>query len=270
MPEIVEVELIKRGIQRYCLGKSIVSICYDVARCMKHPDRIPELIEQEIRGAERHGKSILLDLGEYKLLMHMMMSGQILYSEELKDFTKHTRVIIAFSDQSELRFNDIRKFGYVSILHESELDSHPYLSRLGLDPLSEAFTEEAFLRLTYGRAMKAKTFLLHQDLLSGIGNIYADEILFCAGIRPRKSLHYLSKPRLLKLYRCIKETLHRSLELGGSTRRDYLQVTGERGSFLDHAFVYARENKPCRVCGTPITKIFFGGRGTHYCKSCQS
>ena len=110
MPEIVEVELIKRGIQRYCLGKSIVSICYDVARCMKHPDRIPELIEQEIRGAERHGKSILLDLGEYKLLMHMMMSGQILYSEELKDFTKHTRVIIAFSDQSELRFNDIRKY----------------------------------------------------------------------------------------------------------------------------------------------------------------
>lgn len=269
MPEIVEVELITRGVRELCLNKTIKSITYDVERCIKGSEKIDKTLGLSIKEVKRYGKSLLLDLGPKKILMHMMMSGQILFKDHPTPFTKHTRVIIGFTDDTELHFNDIRKFGYVSILEPEEVGTHHYLSSLGIDPLSASFTREAFLALTYKRKVKAKTFLLNQHLISGIGNIYADEILFCAGISPRRSLYYLSKPTLLKLYDCILEILHLSLSLGGSTRKDYLQVTGSRGHYLDDALVYNRTGEPCKKCGAPIQKIFFGGRGTHFCKSCQ-
>ncbi|MDR2956676.1 MAG: bifunctional DNA-formamidopyrimidine glycosylase/DNA-(apurinic or apyrimidinic site) lyase [Coriobacteriales bacterium] len=227
------------------------------------------------------------------LLIHLRMTGQLVYRipdqaddpalsggypsasliGELPD--KSTRVIIGFCDGSKLYFNDQRKFGYMKLIAASSLVDDDFLSRLGPEPLEPDFTWQDLRTALLGKAGKLSTTtikaaLLDQEKLAGIGNIYADESLFRAGIDPRRSVSSLKPKDYQHLLVGIRECLMQSIAAGGSTARNYVDALGLRGEFLDlHAAVYGRTGKPCPNCGRPIVKIRVAGRGTHLCEKCQ-
>ena len=275
MPELPEIETIVAGLNRLVIGKIIDDITWDWAKAFPNdPAVVDATIGRSIVKASRMGKAILIDLDNTTtILIHLKMTGQLVFQEADQEGPfpdKTTRVTLDFTDGSLLFFNDQRKFGWVKILTSTELANNEFLQKLGPDPLSKTFTQALFTqRMSRRKDTSVKAALLDQTVVAGLGNIYCDEALFLAGIMPDRKVRTLSDQDYRKLYRAIRKVLKRSVELGGSTRRNYLNVEGIRGHYLDEAFVYGRTGEPCRVCAQPILKIRVAGRGTHFCKHCQ-
>ncbi|MGA9979604.1 MAG: bifunctional DNA-formamidopyrimidine glycosylase/DNA-(apurinic or apyrimidinic site) lyase [Candidatus Sulfotelmatobacter sp.] len=195
-------------------------------------------------------------------IVHLGMSGRLQICESDEDVAKHTHAIIRLESGRELRFVDPRRFGRLSVALNGEFDAG------GLEPLDIEL--EDFTRLFRGRKTPIKSALLNQKLLRGVGNIYADESLFRAGIRPRRRASTITRERLQKLFLSVKEVLREAIALGGSSISDYVDADGEEGFFQLQHRVYGREGEPCLVCKTPIKRVVLGGRSSHYCPRCQN
>lgn len=273
MPELPEVETVANGVHERTHGQLIRSVWTSgKPQTFKSPEsEIEEVLTgSTIRQVRRVGKTIVMTLDQpapadsslviAEFLVHLGMTGRLLVSHADVPLPPHTHAVLTLGDGREIRFVDPRRFGRLSVRREAYLGP-------GAEPLTIAPAD--FASLFRHRRTPIKAALLNQSLLHGVGNIYADEALARAGIRPRRQAARLSRADLERLRLALVDVLTRAIALGGSSVSDYVDAEGIAGFFqLEHR-VYAREGQPCQACGTPIKKIIVGGRGTHFCPSCQ-
>jgi formamidopyrimidine-DNA glycosylase len=269
MPELPEVEITRRGIAPQVEGHTVTDIVIRNPR-LRWP--VPKAISKTLAGlkiiaVKRRAKYLILETAKGSLLLHLGMSGSLRVLERGIPATTHDHVDIVFGDHM-VRFRDPRRFGCL-LWHTLSIESHPLLKHLGVEPLGAAFTGEYLHRATRGRKVAIKQLIMNQAIVVGVGNIYASESLFRAGIRPQTQAQKLTRVRCDRLAQCIVETLNDALDAGGSSLRDYVQSTGELGCFQLRTFVYDRDGEPCRTCGSPIKVIRQGQRSTFYCPTCQ-
>jgi formamidopyrimidine-DNA glycosylase len=273
MPELPEVETIKRGLEQRIVGLRITGVDYDVAKMLR-PN--PETLTAGVRGAKvikvgRRAKMPLVYLNNTGILVfHLKLNGQLLFRKSADPPDKYVHVIFSFAGGKELRFSELRKFGWVKLV-DNEASLTAEFADLGPEPFSEAFDGEYLEKILSKTGRAVKVVLMDQRQLAGVGNIYATEALFYAGIAPQRPARNLTHREVGRLYEEILSVLREGLKYGGATDRDqaYRQVTGEPGHFQEHFAVYGREGKPCKRCGTPIRRIKIGGRGTYFCPQCQ-
>ncbi len=281
MPELPEVETIARGLDRLVKGDVIESVWLgSKPEPLKSPaaEIVATLESKKILGVRRMGKHIVFDLertrvgrarlsgkasksraGMDQWIVHLGMTGRMLVCAVNEGVSRHTHAIARLASGRELRFVDPRRFGRLSVTHG--------FAAPGSEPLEVEL--DRFVNLFRGRKTPIKSALLNQSLLSGVGNIYADESLFRAGLRPRRRASSLSKEGLRRLYLALQEVLKEAIARGGSSISDYVDADGEKGFFqLEHR-VYGREGAPCLVCKTPIKRVVIAGRSSHYCPRCQ-
>jgi len=289
MPELPEVETIARGVDERLRGDRIAAVWFsERPEPFKSP---PQLMAAELPGRRidrvyRVGKHIVFDLADrpgpakvqgpakeqgsagLQWIVHLGMTGRLLVADPATPIPPHTHGILHLASGRELRFVDPRRFGRMAIHGFSGQKTEPKrFAGTGQEPLS--ISPDEFAALFRPRRTPIKSALLNQKLLHGVGNIYADESLFRAGIRPRRMAHYLKRGELDRLHASLQSVLREAISLGGSSVSDYVDEAGRKGYFqLEHR-VYLRTGEPCVVCGTPIRRILLGGRGTHYCPHCQ-
>ncbi len=271
MPELPEVETIRRALEKLIVGKSIQGIELlrkDYVRFGKQ--RLHDFPEGVILKADRRGKFISLSLNnDLVLIHHLGMSGRLLYVTSDTPVEKHTQVRLFLDDGChELRQWDPRRFGFCAILHQNELSHFRSWSDLGADPLS--ISTKNFYAMLKEKNRPVKSFLLDQHFLAGLGNIYTDESLFRAGIHPSKPCKAITRPEASRLLRSIRKMLRDAIQAGGTSTNDFRKLDGSLGSFQSLLQVYKREGQPCYRCGNSIVRIVLIGRGTHYCPTCQN
>lgn len=270
MPELPEVETTRRGLLPHVVGRRIRDV---VVRNPNLRWPVPRKLRERARGEKvlairRRGKYLLFDTRHGHLLVHLGMSGRLTLVPEGTPPRKHDHVDVSLEGAGTLRLTDPRRFGAVLWL-ESPAERHALLKDLGLEPLESQFTGEALHRLAKGRRVSVKQFLMDGGIVTGVGNIYASEALFRAGIHPGRSAGRVSAGRWDRLAVAVRETLDSALEAGGSTLRDFASADGRPGHFQTKHAVYGREGKPCRTCGRPIRQLRQGQRSTFYCPHCQ-
>ncbi|AOK30639.1 formamidopyrimidine-DNA glycosylase [Burkholderia singularis] len=274
MPELPEVEVTRRGIEPFVAGRCVKRV--DVRTTMLRwpvPADLADLLKaREVRGVTRRGKYLLFEVDAGWFIVHLGMTGtlRVLPTGKPPAPEKHDHVDWIF-DEFVLRFRDPRRFGAV-LWHPrdaGDVSAHPLLASLGVEPFSQAFSGALMHVRTRGRTVSVKQALLAGDIVVGVGNIYASESLFRAGIRPTVAAGRVSLPRYERLADAVRATLADAIDRGGSTLRDFVGSSGESGYFQLDCFVYDRAGKPCRVCGTPIRQIVQGQRSTYFCPNCQ-
>jgi formamidopyrimidine-DNA glycosylase len=271
MPELPEVETIARGLDKRVSGDVVESVWLgQKPELLKSPAReIAATLERSrIAAVRRMGKHIVFDLAKKKAkapqaqwIVHLGMTGRLQVCEPQAEILKHTHAILKLASGRELRFVDPRRFGRLSVARAGGFEAG------GIEPLEADL--DRFLALFRGRKTPIKSALLNQKLLRGVGNIYADESLFRAGLRPRRRASTISRDQLARLLASVKEVLKEAIALGGSSISDYVDADGEEGFFQLQHRVYGREGEPCLVCKTPIKRIVIAGRSSHYCPKCQ-
>lgn len=269
MPELPEVEATRQSFAAGISGARIVSAW--LGKPLRWPLGIPvaQLAGRNVRAVRRRGKYLLLDLDRGLLLIHLGMSGSLSFGATLPPRGPHDHFELV-TTRGLLRLNDPRRFGAVVwAAGEDDPVARKLLGGLGVEPLSDDFDVPSFHERLKSRKAAIKQVLLAGDVVVGVGNIYASEALFLAGIRPTLSAARLSRPRAQKLHAAIRDVLGRALAAGGTTLRNYSNAVGERGNFQFEARVYGREGEPCRICGTPIKLIRQGQRATYLCPNCQ-
>lgn len=269
MPELPEVEVTRLSFADRIAGARIESV--RVGKPLRWPLGLQaeRLVGRTVRGVRRRGKYLLLDLDEGLLLLHLGMSGSLSFGPHPMLAGAHDHFDLVTS-LGILRLNDPRRFGaVVYAAGESSPEASKLLGRLGVEPLSEAFALEVFHAGLKRRNAAVKQVLLAGDLVVGVGNIYASEALFLAGIRPTLRASRISRPRAERLRAAVRDVLARAVAMGGSTLRDFSNAHGEAGHFQHEAMVYDRMGQPCRVCGTPVKSIRQGQRATYFCPNCQ-
>jgi formamidopyrimidine-DNA glycosylase len=287
MPELPEVETVKRGLEKLIIGLEVQSVEHDWQKSFPNdPVLVSEfLIDSKVIKVRRRAKVLLIDLdSKYTLMTHLRMTGQLVYVKNKDRFgaghpndslisklpDKSTRVTITFKDKSHLYFNDQRKFGWMKLLPTELVDEEPFMQKVGPEPLENEFTDKIFISRVRRRSNTSiKAALLDQTVLAGIGNIYADESLWGAKIHPATLVKNVSVSKLKTLHKEIIYVLNLSIEKGGSTDRNYVNAEGKKGSYIEFAKVFRRENQPCPRCQTTIIKTRVAGRGTHICNRCQ-
>lgn len=280
MPELPEVETVRRGLNNLTLQQPIQGGEVLLPRTLAYPPEIAEfwqgIIGVAIAKWHRRGKYLLAELESDSnpswLGVHLRMTGQLLWLSQDSPLHKHTRIRLFFPDNQELRFVDTRTFGKVWYCPpKTELTSViTGLSKLGPEPFADDFSLEYFSQKLRNRRRQIKTLLLDQAIVAGIGNIYADEALFISGILPHTVASDLKPQQIKKLHQGIIDVLQTSIDKGGTTFSDFLNLLGVSGNYGDAALVYGRQNQPCKVCQTPIKKIKLAGRSAHYCPQCQN
>ncbi|CAM4320854.1 DNA-formamidopyrimidine glycosylase [Paenibacillus tarimensis] len=273
MPELPEVETVRRTLIELVAGRTIERVTVTLPRIIQRPAE-PEqfadmLAGRRIETVERRGKFLRIVLDELVLVSHLRMEGRYGLYKSDEPVEKHTHVIFHFTDGTELRYKDVRQFGTMHIFLPGEEFQYPPLNKLGIEPLDGVFTPESLRSALGRRTTKIKPLLLNQQYIVGLGNIYVDEALFAAGIHPERTADTLKKDEWIRLHTAIVETLGRAVEAGGSSIKSYVNGQGEMGLFQYSLQVYGREQEPCRRCGSVISKSVVGGRGTHVCIQCQ-
>jgi formamidopyrimidine-DNA glycosylase len=287
VPELPEVETIARGLHKRVAGDAIDSVWLgSKPQTMKSPPHeIATTLEHtRISQVRRVGKHIVFDLERNGVaralvptrgrkrptplgphsqwIVHLGMTGRMVVCESDAEVAKHTHAIVKLASGRELRFVDSRRFGRLSVASRGDFDA------VGAEPLE--VEKDRFVELFRGRKTPIKSALLNQKLLRGVGNIYADEALFRAGIRPRRRVSTITRAQLEGLCRAVQEVLKEAIALGGSSISDYVDADGEEGFFQLRHRVYGRQGEPCLVCKTPVKRVVIGGRSSHYCPKCQS
>ena len=285
MPELPEVETIRNGLENSILNKKITDI--DVLWKGSIKSRVSEfttiVVGNKVKRIDRVGKLLIFVLtsSNKSILIHLKMTGQLVYinqkeiiagghkmgESDLNLPNKYTRLIIHFDDGSKLFFSDLRKFGYWTLVDEET--KKDVVSRFGVEPLSSQFTLPFFKKVLDNKKTKIKTLLLNQKYISGIGNIYADEICFRSRVLPNRSIISLNQVEIRKIYNACKYILKKAIESGGTTFKDYLNHKGKKGNFTQYLKVYARQGQKCQRCSGIIIKSKVASRGTHYCTKCQ-
>ena len=271
MPELPEVETTCRGIAPHLIGRSLGEIIVRDRRL-----RIPVPIDMDrhvgktVSSLRRRAKYLILQLADgEQVLIHLGMSGSLRVCEPHQEPRKHDHVILVLDDGREVRFHDPRRFGIFLPIGKASAESHPLLSSLGPEPLEDAFSQATLLAACRSRKAAIKLVIMDPKVVVGVGNIYASEALFRAGIRPGTSAQRVSRARLTKLVDAIKTVLAESIEQGGTTLRDFVNSNGQPGYFRQRLFVYDRAGEPCRICGRAILQATMGQRSTYWCPGCQ-
>ena len=272
MPEKPEVITVARKLENKLIGKTIksIEIYHDNMIDYPTPKEIKERIKNEtIHEITTRGKWIVMTLDNYYLLFHLRMEGKFFFRNKSDEKNKHEHVIFNLDDDLQLRFADVRKFGKVMLIEKDKIYTMKPYTELGLEPWDKNLTS-SYLKEKYSRkTLPIKSVLLDQSIITGIGNIYADEILFLSRINPlTKACDLTDKNRKDIILNTIK-VLDKAIEEGGTTIRSYTSEEGVTGLFQNNLCVHQREKEECRVCKTPIIKIKVGGRGTYYCPKCQ-
>lgn len=273
MPELPEVETIMRSLEPNALGRLIRKVTLIDEKTIKMPD--PELFSSSLQGQEitafnRWGKYLLLEIGSSMVLaVHLRMTGRLVLLESGKPVNKYTRVIFNLDQGKELHFQDMRKFGTMHLLGCQELDAFPPFKALGYDALDPRLTPNVFRNMLQGRRGQVKGLLLNQSFIAGVGNIYANEILWKAGIHPQRLSNTLNIQEQQRLYRAIRDVISTAISYHGTTLRDYVDGHGNPGEFQNMLCVHDRAGKPCPCCGNTIERIKQGGRSSYCCPSCQ-
>ncbi|PSB02417.1 DNA-formamidopyrimidine glycosylase [Merismopedia glauca] len=282
MPELPEVETVRRGLNQVTLAQEIQGGDVLLSRTIAHPvpasDFLVGVIGSQIVNWERRAKYLLAQLQRGKstpagwLGVHLRMTGQLLWLEADTELHKHTRVRLLLSSGKELRFVDQRTFGKMWWLPPNTQPEEAIsgIKTLGKEPFSAKFTIEYLTKQLKRRHRHIKTVLLDQTVVAGLGNIYADEVLFLSGIYPETLGKDLDERQIAKLHQVMPEVLQKAIASGGTTFSNFLNVQGVNGNYGGIAWVYNRTGQPCRVCGTPISKLKIGGRSSHFCPNCQS
>lgn len=277
------METIRRGLETALVGQTIRSV--DVRFSKIFQGNYQDIIGQKVVEIERRAKILIWKLERSYLLIHLKMTGQLIYvpnGGQEKDAVvgghpdkvygfdlphKHTHVIIAL-DRGRLYFNDLRKFGWIKLVNRTE-ELRPHVAKLGPEYTWPEFNFQYFAAGLKKRKITVKQALLDQSFIAGIGNIYADESLFCARINPRRRAAELKPNETARLYKCVPEVFELSLKHGGTSSQHYRLADGSLGTYLKVANVYKREGQPCKVCGAPIVRVKIAGRSSHYCPDCQ-
>jgi formamidopyrimidine-DNA glycosylase len=272
MPELPEVEVTRRGVAPHIEGRKVTDVIlrHSGLRWPFPVDLSSRLAGRTVQSVGRRGKYLLIRFAHGTLIIHLGMSGHLRILPTATPAKKHDHFDLVQGDQV-LRMNDPRRFGAV-LWHDKDagpIENHPLLNVLGVEPLEENFSGQLLYRETRQRSAAIKQVLLAGDIVVGVGNIYASESLFRAGINPKTAAHRISLARYEKLAQAIREILAAAIEQGGSTLRDFLAVNGNSGYFQQCYFVYDRGGDVCRVCGALIRQIKQGQRSTFYCVNCQ-
>jgi formamidopyrimidine-DNA glycosylase len=273
LPELPEVETVRKTLENLVLNKTIENISITWPKMIKGPSEINQFIDalkdQTIKEIGRRGKFLIFYTSDYSLVSHLRMEGKYAVYPKDEPYDKHTHVIFHFTDGTDLRYKDVRKFGTMHLFKKGTEFEAPPLIDLGPEPFSEDFTLDYLSQRLQRTNRKIKPTLLDQKILVGLGNIYVDEALFRSKIHPETIANTLNKEQLQKLHQEIINTLSEAVQKGGSTIRSYINSQGEIGMFQLELFVYGRKGESCKDCGQDLEKTVVGGRGTHFCPNCQ-
>jgi formamidopyrimidine-DNA glycosylase len=268
MPELPEVEVTRRGIAPHLAGRVISGVAVREPRLRwPVPKEVHALAGRRVAAVRRRGKYLLLDCGDGHLIVHLGMSGSLRVLPRDAPAQKHDHFDLVLGDRL-LRLRDPRRFGAV-LWTSADIDSHPLLAHLGIEPLTRALHPARLHAITRGHRAPIKQFLMDGRRIVGVGNIYASESLFRARISPRRPANRLSLAECARLSREIKRTLQEAIRAGGSSLRDFVGADGNAGYFQQRYWVYERAGEKCRRCGSPIRKITQGQRSTYFCPRCQ-
>ncbi|HJP81635.1 MAG TPA: bifunctional DNA-formamidopyrimidine glycosylase/DNA-(apurinic or apyrimidinic site) lyase [Candidatus Saccharimonadales bacterium] len=286
MPELPEVETVRRGLNTLIIGRKVTAVDHDAPKSFPNStaDVRSFLIGATIIAVRRRAKVLMIDLStDYTIVIHLKMTGQLVFVGKERFGAGHpnesligrlpdksTRVTLTFADGSHLFFNDQRKFGWMRLMPTLEVPNIDFMRKVGPEPLEADFTPEEFAtRFARRPRTSIKAALLDQAVIAGVGNIYADESLWGAKIHPLRRVETLTHAEFQKLYEELRSVMNLAIEKGGSTDKNYVNAEGKRGSYMDFARVFRREGQPCPRCGTTIVKFKAAGRGTHICPHCQ-
>lgn len=292
MPELPEVETIRLGLEKYLVGHTIVSVDVGLRKIVTGDTK--QIFGSKVKAVRRAGKGLIIDLdNDYSMAVHIKLTGQLIYRGSrvprvsrvsLKKIgrdlpNKWTYVIFKLDRDSLLYYNDVRQFGWIKILPTSEVDKLPFFRELGPEPPvvplrgtmkgQAPLTLEKFKEIVGRSSTKIKPFLMDQKKIGGVGNIYANEALFFAGIDPRRTAKQLSNEEMKKLYDAIIQVLKKGLKYHGATELNFVDALGQEGEYQQHFLVYSQEGEPCPKKNGIIKKIKLGGRGTYFCEKCQ-
>lgn len=273
MPELPEVENVRRSLASLVSGKDISRVSVRLPRIVRQPDDLRQfeqnLMGRRIEGVSRRGKYLLFDIPPYTLVSHLRMEGQYsLAASESEPMLPHTHVLFDLTDGTQLRYRDVRQFGTMDLV----LKTNPLpagVLALGPEPFDESLTGAHFHGLLTRRHAPIKAVLLNQSILAGLGNIYVDEALFSARLHPQQVASDVSRQKADMLLTAIQEVLERAIEAGGTSIKSFVDGYGRHGGFQIELAVYGRDGQPCRRCGSTIQKTRVAGRGTHLCPACQ-
>lgn len=274
MPELPEVETVRLGLEKFLVGDSFAGVQVLRTDSVGYPgvkEFVKGLTGRQVVAAKRRGKYLLLELDSNAGLgVHLRMSGRLIVADKKHRDAQFLRVLIKLKSGRELRFEDMRVFGRMWYVPPGEefLKVIPALQELGPEPLEDLTAEHLFGAFR-GKKQAIKTALLDQTIIAGLGNIYADEVLFQTGIHPLSLAGSITKSDADKLVVAIAKTLKEAIRHGGTTLRDYANSEGVNGNYQNESWVYGREDEPCRVCGTEIERIKLAGRSAHFCGNCQ-
>lgn len=276
MPELPEVEVVCRSLCQVLVERTIEGFSTTLPKLLKEPAEdaayfAEHLTRRQVTAIRRRGKYILIDLENAETLtVHLRMTGKLLYTQRQQPMNKHTHIVMPLDNGWDLRFDDVRQFGAFYLTPTDEVEKISSLASLGIEPLSAEFTSDYLKTLMAGRTQKAKAFLLDQHMIAGIGNIYADEILFQASIHPNdRIMDIVDNEDITQLWWAIKDRLSQGIAGGGSSIKDYVDALGRSGVFQKQHRVYGRAGQYCVNCGGYIEKIKVAGRTTCYCPNCQ-
>ena len=270
MPELPEVETVVRNLRKPLIGHTVTGMWYDWDKTVHSPDPktfANRVVGQRFTAVNRRAKYILCELEDDVLIVHLKMTGRLYVAERdaTHDADRWVHFRLDLDGDRQLRFSDARKFGRVYLT----ADVNTITGGLGPEPLNEAFTPQVFKEQLAGRSKNVKALLLDQTVLAGVGNIYADESLFRAGIHPLRRTDQLTDDEIVRLHGTVRDSLNAGITHEGASINWYRKPDGTKGASQDHFYVYGRDGQPCKQCGTPIEKIRVAQRGTHFCPVCQ-
>ncbi len=270
MPELPEVEVCRLGISPHVLNQQVVKVT------VRHkqlrwpvPDEVQQLVNHKVEAVERRSKYLLLKFSHGTLLLHLGMSGTVRIVDTSVAVKKHDHFDLLFEHGKILRLNDPRRFGAV-LWFEQHQDEQGILTKLGPEPLSADFNSDYLYQKAQMRKVPIKSFLMNNQVVVGVGNIYANEALFQAGILPTTLAANISEPRFARLTEIIKQVLTAAIKQGGTTLKDFTQSDGKPGYFAQELMVYGRAGKPCVICSTPLEEIRQSNRSSVFCPNCQT
>ena len=271
MPEIAEVETVRNTLKKQILHKKIKDVEIIYGKIIESPieDFKKNLVGNEFIDIKRRGKWLIFELHDYYLLSHLRMEGKFFLKNHNDPIEKHEHIIITFTDNSDLRYHDTRKFGRMNLVKKEDLDKVEAIKKQGEEPFSKGLTKE-YLKDKFKKSnLPIKTLLLDQTIISGLGNIYANEVLFEAKIYPLKLGKDISLEECQKIVEATNKIIKEAIAMGGTTIKSYTSSLGVTGRFQQKLAVHKKENEPCKICHQPISKIKIGGRSTYYCANCQ-
>ena len=271
MPEIAEVETVRQTLIKRILRKKIknVNVLYDRMIESDLNEFKTKLIGLEFKDILRKGKWLLLDIGDYYLCSHLRMEGKYFIKDHSEEINKHEHVIFTFEDNTDLRYHDTRKFGRMNLVLKDKLDTVEGVRKQGIEPIDPNLNSKYLYDNFHKRKLPMKTLLLDQTIISGLGNIYADEVLFSSHINPLKLGNEITNKDCENIVTSSKRIIEEAIKCGGTTIRSYTSSLGVTGRFQQNLMVHKRENELCKECNTPIKRIVVGGRSTYYCPKCQ-